>query len=120
MRTRTAPIRSPVFWCSASATCRSSSVMRPAWIRHSPIFFRKPPWVLSGPCPPELSRSTVAALVSDLRCSFYRSAARGVVQSCADGEGAFSNGHGAILERPLLFFLFVLFFQLGDDVRVRE
>src|SRR5262249_49409968 len=40
MRTSTTPTRSPVRLCSANAACRSSSVMRPAWIRHSPIFLR--------------------------------------------------------------------------------
>ncbi|OLE84615.1 MAG: hypothetical protein AUF76_02855 [Acidobacteria bacterium 13_1_20CM_2_65_9] len=40
MRTSTTPTRSPVRLCSASAVRRSSSVMRPAWIRHSPIFLR--------------------------------------------------------------------------------
>ena len=34
------PRRSPVRLCSTSASARSSSVMRPAWIRHSPIFLR--------------------------------------------------------------------------------
>src|SRR5688572_27300754 len=40
MRTSTAPRRSPERLCSASAVCRSASVMRPACTRHSPIFFR--------------------------------------------------------------------------------
>ena len=40
IRTSTTPTRSPVRLCSSSAMRRSSSVMRPAWIRHSPIFLR--------------------------------------------------------------------------------